>query len=368
LILNLAWVGFLVVANAGLQAQESGVRDFALADKVDSAVQQQMQQQQLVGVCVAVIQDGKVAYSKGYGYQDRERSIQAGKETMFRWASISKPVTAVAAMQLVQQGKLSLDDDVRKHVPEFPDQGHVIRVRDLMCHQSGIVHYTNGRVIKTQRDYDDVHPYKDVVLALDRFRESPLVHPPGQKYSYSTHAYILLSAVVQRAGEQDFFEQVKQRICEPLGLQTLQPDYQWTEIPNRAVGYRIRSRGNREGRQPVASSNTDVSWKLGGGGFISNIDDMAGFAAGLLGDQLLTAASKREMWTARDLSDGSPTDVGLGFFVRGESVSHNGSQEKTRTRMIFWPKNRIGIVVMSNSEYADVGKVATAIQNVILPE
>ena len=196
---------------------------------VDAAVELQMKQQDLVGVSIGIIANGEIKYLQAYGFEDREQQIPAATETMFRWASISKPITAIAAMQLVEAEKLSLDDDVRKYVPEFPDKDHKVTVRDLMCHQSGVVHYSNGRVIRTQAEYESEHPFEDVILALDKFRESPLVHPPGERYSYSTHAYILLSAVVQRAGEQKFADQVTERIAEPLEMSTLQPDYQWLE-------------------------------------------------------------------------------------------------------------------------------------------
>ncbi|MGI9519644.1 MAG: serine hydrolase domain-containing protein, partial [Pirellulaceae bacterium] len=315
----------------------------------------------LVGICVGIIHDHQVVYSQGFGNENLAEEIPATTDTMYRWASVSKPVTAVAAMQLVEQGKLKLDDDVRDYVPEFPEQGHTITVRDLMCHQSGIVHYSNGKVIRTKREYDVENPFESVILALDTFRESPLVHPPCEQYSYSTHAYILLSAVVERAGEEQFYEQVKQRICQPLDLDSLQPDYQWLEIPNRAVGYRLGRISGKHRR----SSNTDVSWKLGGGGFISTIDDMAGFACGLMSDELLTNESLQQMWTAQSLSDGSDTNVGLGFFIGDQDgqlvVSHNGSQEKTRTRMMIYPESGRGIVIMTNSQHANPGQITNAI-------
>ena len=353
------------VALAQVNIDSSKPTETRITDRqsvLDAVIQKQIRQQGLVGVCVGVIQDGEIVYSKGFGFQDREKSVKSGRKTMFRWASISKPVTAIAALQLVEKGQLSLDDDVRKYVPEFPDHGHVVRVRDLMCHQSGIVHYRNGRVVKTLRKYESDHPYENVILALDTFRESPLIHPPGSKVSYSTHAYILLSAVVERAGNKKFFEQVNERICQPLGLESLQPDYQWVEIPNRAIGY---SKARLTGKT-VASTDTDVSWKLGGGGFISNIDDMALFAAGLMGDKLINAETKKWMWSPQTLADGTTTNIGLGLFIRGADdqtmiLSHNGSQEKTRTRLVISPSTGLGIVVMSNSEYADCGKITTAL-------
>ena len=367
LFAGLLLVGCLLLQPC-IEAQQTGKTDDRanLSSIVDEVVEQQIEQQQLVGCCVGVIQDGKVACLRSYGFEDRENKIATSTDTMYRWASVSKPVTAVAALQLVQQGKLSLDDDVRKWVSEFPEQEHVIRVRDLMCHQSGIVHYSNGKVVRTKREYDSPHPFESVILALDRFKESPLVHPPGEQVSYSTHAYILLSAVVERAGQKKFIEQVNERICQPLDMQTLQPDYQWIEIPNRAVGY-YKGRLRNEIRK---STNTDVSWKLGGGGFISSVDDMAAFAAGLLGNELLDDETRKTMWTAQKLADGNQTQVGLGVFLsrpnaEQTTISHNGSQEKTRTRLVIWPEQNFGVVVMSNSQYAEPGRITTAIYNAV---
>jgi len=350
---------FLLLANSVSLAQEAAFTQ-AQRDAIDAVVENQMKQQDLVGVSIGVISNGEIAYLQAYGFEDREQQIPAATGTMFRWASISKPLTAVAAMQLVEAKKLSLDDDVRKFVSEFPDKGHKVTVRDLMCHQSGIVHYSNGRVIRTRVDYDVENPFEDVVLALDKFRESPLVHPPQERYSYSTHAYILLSAVVQRAGEQKFADQVAERISKPLEMATLQPDYQWIDIPHRSVGYRKRGSG-----PPKVSTNSDVSWKLGGGGFISSVEDMAKFAKGLIGGELLNKESYQTMWTAQNLANGDPTNVGLGFFVETQNgqlkISHNGAQEKTRTRMVIYPESKSAVVVMTNTEHGEPGRISTAI-------
>ena len=349
-----------------------------LAKHVDHAMRDEMAGQELVGLAVGIIQDGQIAYLKGYGMADREQRVPVTRQTMFRWASISKSLTAVAAMQLWERGKLNLDRDVRRYVPEFPDKGTPIRVRHLLCHQGGIVHYTNGKVIRIKRDYPVAHPFENVIYALDTFRESPLVNEPGEKYSYTTHGYILLSAVVERAGKQKFAHQVRDRIAKPLKLATLQPDYQWEEIPHRAVGYRQR------GGQVEVSTNTDVSWKLGGGGFISNIDDLAKFAAGLLNHRLVKPASRQKMWARQMTSGGEQTKYALGFSFNHyrdgelhtwsangtgiEIVGHSGSQEKTKTWMALSPQKKLGVVVMSNSEYASPRRLAGRLLEVVMPK
>ena len=349
-----------------------------LAKHVDHAMRDEMAGQELVGLAVGIIQDGQIAYLKGYGLADREQHVPVTRQTMFRWASISKSITAVAAMQLWERGKLNLDRDVRRYVPEFPDKGTPIRVRHLLCHQGGIVHYTNGKVIRTKRDYPVAHPFENVIYALDTFKESPLVNKPGEKYSYSTRGYMLVSAVVERAGKQKFAHQMRDRIAKPLKLATLQPDYQWEEIPHRAVGYRQR------GGQVEVSTNTDVSWKLGGGGFISNIDDLAKFAAGLLNHRLVKPATRQKMWARQMTSGGEQTKYALGFSFNHyrdgelhtwkangtgiEIVGHSGSQEKTKTWMALSPQKKLGVVVMSNSEYARPRRLAGRLLEVVMPK
>ena len=349
-----------------------------LAKHVDHAMRDEMAGQELVGLAVGIIQDGQIAYLKGYGLADREQRVPVTRQTMFRWASISKSITAVAAMQLWERGELDFEREARRYVPEFPDKGATIRVRHLLCHQGGIVHYTNGKVIRIKRDYPVAHPFENVIYALDTFRESPLVNEPGEKYSYTTHGYILLSAGVERAGKQKFAHQVRDRIAKPLKLGTLQPDYQWEEIPHRAVGYRQRS------DQVEVSTNTDVSWKLGGGGFISNIDDLAKFAAGLLNHRLVKPATRQKMWARQMTSGGEQTKYALGFSFNHyrdaelhtwkangtgiEIVGHSGSQEKTKTWMALWPQKKLGVVVMSNSEYASPRRLAGRLLEVVMPK
>jgi len=332
--------------------------DKVATERLDGILEGELQKQSLVGAALGVIVDGEVAYLRGYGLADRENKIPVTRKTLFRWASISKCLTSVTAMQLYEKDLLDLSRDVRSYTPEFPDKKALISPRDLLCHQGGIVHYSNGEVIHTRRQYDVPHPFESVVLALDTFRESPLVNQPGEKFSYTTHGYILLSAVIERAGREKFASQVEKRITRPLGMTTLQPDYQWKNIPHRAVGYR------KKNKKVVPSTNTDVSWKLGGGGFISNIDDLALFAKGLINGKLVKPETERLMWTPQKLKNSKSTTYGYGFNINGTGkelrVAHSGGQEKTRTRMVIFPGKRMGVVVMSNSEHCNSKSLAAA--------
>ena len=369
---------FLYLISGGLAA--------SLSQRIDEAAKSEMERQQIVGLAVGIIQGGRISYLKGYGWADRENRVPVTRKTMFRWASISKSLTALSAMQLWEKDQLKLDGDVRQYVPEFPDKSQHITPRQLLSHQGGIVHYSNGPVVVTLRQYDQPNPFENVLFALDTFKASPLVNAPGEKYAYTTHGFILLSAAVERAGEQKFAHQVRDRIARPLGMETLQPDYQWIDIPNRTIGYRKRQ------NKIVVSSNTDVSWKLGGGGYISNIDDLTKLGEGLLNGKLVKPETLKLMWTPRKTSTGKQTSYGLGFrqwnFVDGRLqgsstnisgselkdkitmrlIGHSGSQEKTKTLLVLEPSRKFGMALMSNSEHTKIYEAAEALLKAAIPQ
>jgi serine beta-lactamase-like protein LACTB len=349
-----------------LSANFVGAQQSAVEIAVHAAVEAEAERQNAVGVAVGVLIDGHIAFYSSTGHQDREAVIPVSRRTMFRWASISKSLTAITLLQLAEQNLLSIDQTLNHYLPDYPPQrtsdgkSHDITLEQLLTHQSGIVHYTNGTVQGTPRNYLRPHPFKQVQLALNGFNQSLLVHVPGNAYAYTTRGYILLSAVVEQVARRPFHIQIHQMIAQPLGMTTLQPDYQWRRIPNRAVGYRKLTTG-----KIVPSSDTDVSWKLGGGGFISTIDDLAKFAEGLLQHKLVSKESETMMFSRHALTDGTLTNYGLGFqsteFNGRPTVGHSGSQEKTKTRLALDLKSKSGVVLMSNSEYLDTAKFAEAV-------
>lgn len=326
--------------------------------EITAALRAEFERQDLVGLSVAIV-EGDTITEFHLGHADRDAGVEAGPGTLYRWASISKPVTAVRAMQLALEGQLDLDADVRELVPEFPEKPWPVTSRQLMGHLGGVVHYRNGKVVRTEREYESDHPFEDVILALDTFKESPLVAEPGTTYAYTTHGYILLGAVVQRAGEVPYWDQVQEAIAAKLEMKTFRPDYQWLEIADRAVGYR------KMGGEVLRSGDSDVSWKLPGGGYLSNVHDLALFARGLMGDDLLPEVARDAMWRSMTTRDGKETGYGMGFRVDREDdrlrVSHGGSQQKTRTLMEFFPDEGRAVVLMTNSEHAKVSPVANVV-------
>lgn len=335
---------------------------------VDEAVDAERQRQQVVGVAVGVIRHGEVVFTKGYGFADWENQVPVTTQTVFNWASNCKPLAAVAAMQLVQKKKLDLDLDVRKYVPEFSPNGPAITVRQLLCHQSGLPHWKNGRVVPSPDLDADALASIDPLMSIRRFSESPLLFEPGARESYSSYGYILLSAVIERAGGEPFFTQIERRIAKPLGLDSLQLDTAASQ-PNWAVGYTrtsVRVLGGQPAAAPVGRAPEYAhAWKAGAGGFKSNIDDFAKWAAALLNGRLVSKSIEKQMWTPQKTSNDSPTEMGLGFFIgRWEgspTIYHSGDQAEVATHLVLFPKPKNGIVVLCNCGYAKASQISEAV-------
>ena len=324
---------------------------------VDKAVMDEVARQELVGVALGVLRGGEIVYLKGYGLSDREKAIPVTERTVFNLASNSKPLCGMAAMQLVEKGKLDLDADVREWVPEFPDKGEIITMRQLLCHQSGITHY--GQVVPTRRKYEAEMPFLDPVNALDTFNRTPLLHPPGTKTHYSSYAFILASAVVQRAGGESYHDQILKRIAGPLGMTSLQPDLPHQGQQDWAVGY-MKDRTGAVVRSPESAEY----WKHGAGGYKSNIRDFALWAKAMLRGGMLGPEATRTMLAPQPLADGTPTHFALGWIVDeqlGARVHHGGMQNEATSRIVFFPRHNHGLVVLTNCGHGDPGGITTAV-------
>lgn len=331
---------------------------FARAAAVDRAATAELERQKLVGLAIGVIQGGEVVYTQGYGAARLQPRVAATRASVFNWASVSKPVVAVLALQLVERGKLKLDRPIGDVLPDLPARLRPITARQLLCHQSGIPHYANGLVIPGGLRASPAREL-DPLQALRRFSRSPLLFEPGAKYSYSSYAYVLLSAVVQAAGKQPIALQLERRITGPLKLSSFQLDVARKAQADWVSGYRL------VGGEPRLIKDYAHAWKHGAGGFKSSVLDLARFAAALGRGALLEAETRRSMWTRQKTRDGEATRYGLGVQVSGSGralkVSHNGSQDETRTRMVIYPAQGHGVVVMCNTQGANPGRISTAI-------
>ena len=342
-----------VSALTSLRAQ--GLLPLARQQEIEKLVAQEMSRQNMPGLSIAVAVNGELAWSAGYGLADLENFVPAKALTMYRLASVSKPITAVAVMQLSEAGKIDLDHSIRRYVPTFPAKPWTITVRQLLGHLGGIRHYENSEEVNSTRHYPDM------LSPLKIFQNDPLVAEPGTRFHYSTYGYVLLGEAVESAAGQRYLDYARSRVFVPAGMERIRQDHVFAVIPNRARGYVINSGGQLQN-----CSLADTSNKVAGGGLIGSVEDLVHFASAVRAGRLLKASSVDAMFTQQKTSDGKSSLYGLGWNVTTldgsrKLVSHTGGQQGTSTILVMLPREGVAVAVMTNLEKAQLRELSTRV-------
>jgi serine beta-lactamase-like protein LACTB, mitochondrial len=293
------------------------------------------------GLALAVALDGKIVYSEGFGYADLEERVPVWPTTKFRIASISKPVTALGLMKLVEAGKVDLDAPVQKYVPSFPDKGATITVRMIAGHLGGIRHYKGDEFLIQKH-------YASVTEGLKIFQDDPLVSPPGTKFNYSSYGFNLLSAVIESASGQNFLAYMQEHVFTPMGLVHTTPDQNTQIVEQRSRFYEKAKDGAAENAPYV-----DNSYKWAGGGFLSTAEDLVRFGSALLQPGFLKAESLKTMFTSQKTNTGEETGYGIGWgsgkSPSGKTVyAHSGGAVGGTSQLIVYPESHIVIALVTN--------------------
>jgi CubicO group peptidase (beta-lactamase class C family) len=303
-----------------------------------------MTREKIPGLSLAVVVGDCVALERGYGLADVENSVLVRPASVFRLASVSKPITATAVMQLVEAGKLDLDTPVQRYAPTFPVKPYSITPRHLLSHLSGIRHYQGDEELS-------IRQYPTLTSALSIFQNDSLLDPPGRKLTYTTYGYTLLGVIVEGASGQSFLEYLRSHILAPIGATSIRDDSVAAIIPNRVRGYVRDSSG---AIRNAAFMNS--SYKLPGGGLVSTAGDLARFGAALQRGRLVRAESFRQMSTPVHTSDGAEQPYGYGLIIgtlphmRPGVVWHGGVQQGVTTMLFLDPREDIVLVTLVNLE------------------
>jgi serine beta-lactamase-like protein LACTB, mitochondrial len=349
---------FFLTSSLGL-AQDSSLTPSQI-NTVEKSITDYMSQKHAPSVSVAIVKDGKLAWTGAYGFSDLENFVPAKTSTVYRLASISKPITATAVMQLAEAGKLDLDAPVQKYCPAYPQKQWPVTAREVLGHLAGIRHYKHP-----EENWSTTH-YASVTESLDFFKADPLDFEPGTKYQYSTFGFSILGCEVEGASGMKFMDYVQQKIFNPAGMEHIHTDDSFAIIPNRARGYRMTEKGD-----VINTYLADTSNKIPGGGMISTATDLANFAIANLHGTLMSQATQQKMWTAQTTRDGKATGYGLGWGV-GElkghkEISHSGGQPGTSTKLTMLPDLNMAVVVMVNMEDSSATDLAEKILADLVP-
>ncbi|HEX3745653.1 MAG TPA: serine hydrolase domain-containing protein [Bryobacteraceae bacterium] len=322
------------------------------------------------GCAVLVRQSGSTVFERGYGVRDLRSMAPIRGDTDFRLASFTKQFTAMAAMLLVNDGKLRYDETLPEIFPGFPAYGRAITVRHLLTHTSGLPDYEDlmdgGRWSETRQIQDD-----EVLALLEN--QSAGRFAPGTSWAYSNSGYVLLGLTVAKASGMPFGEFLKRRIFAPLHMdRTLAFRQGKNTVPNRALGYSKGSQGFGETDQSSTSAT------LGDGGVYSNLDDLAKWDEALAQHTLLPESKMAPALTSVKLANGGPTvwpvggdgegkpgmpvEYGFGWFLDAyhgrQRMWHYGSTRGFSTAIERFPEERLTIVVLCNRTDLDAGKLA----------
>jgi CubicO group peptidase (beta-lactamase class C family) len=313
------------------------------------------------GLAIAVVRDGKVLLSEGYGLANLEHRVPITSSTVFDVASLSKQLTGLAVAILVEQGKLGLDDAVRDHIPELADFGGTITVRHLLHHTSGLRDWP-GTLTIAGWSMHDVISYPQILRMA--YNQRTLNFAPGSEYAYSNTGYVLLAELVARVTGMSFRGWMDEHVFRPLGMMDTHVHDDHTEVvPNRAYGYASSPAGDHR----LSPNNLTA---IGSSSVYSTADDWAKWLINL-DRRVVGGRSALESMLARGvLNDGSTIPYAFGL-SHGEhrgaaTLSHSGGWASFQTYSVHLPEQRFGVVVLANSTGVNPDRTAYQIADIYL--
>ncbi|MCW8998555.1 MAG: beta-lactamase family protein, partial [Kangiellaceae bacterium] len=312
---------------------------------------------QSVSISGAMTLDGELVWAGAVGLARVESEQAANVKTQYRVGSVSKPITAVALMRMVEKGMIDLDAPIHNYLPDYPRYSAEMTARQLANHMAGVRHYAFDLTNFPPTDgLSNVH-YPDVNAALSQFRDDDLLFVPGQGFSYSTHGYTLLSAVMQAAGGKPFEELIAELVTDPLGLSQTKAEHLLKNTSNLAGFY--TSDGGLYGITP----EQNLSNKVAGGGLVSTPTDLVRLGAALLNGTMLERTSFDEMVAVQPMFDGSepPQYYTLGWRHYETShivdkdnkvdvIHHGGVASGANSFLMLVPDHNISIAILTNGK------------------
>lgn len=328
---------------------------------IDRFLQNAMKTASTPGMSVAIVRNGKVAYAKGFGLADMQNDVKARPDTVYRIGSVTKQFTATMIMQLVQEGKLALDDPMRKHLPDLPEAWDKVTVRHLLNHTSGIPSYTGLPDMMAKTVRQPVAP-RGIVATVEKM---PLEFEPGSQWRYNNSAYEILGLLIEKYDGRPFEKSLQERILKPLGMDQTYFTSQSTIVKRRAQGYSPR------GRAVFNADFLDMSWPYAAGSMESTVLDLAKWDAALYGDRILPQSVLRQMWTRTRLTTGKEQDYGFGWDVKDVNgnrvIAHNGGIHGFISNIRRVPEKGLTVVVLTNSDGSDCDGITTRLLGFLDP-
>jgi serine beta-lactamase-like protein LACTB len=332
-----------VPARAAAQVASVHALPTEVADAIRSMVSGEMTRLGIPGLSLALGGGGEIRLETAFGWACVENEVAASPDTVFRLASVSKPMTAVVALQLAARGRLDLDAPAWRYCPAYPPKPWTVTPRLLLSHQGGIRGYRPGEPPQTRH-------YDTVAEGLAVFASDPLAYEPGTAVAYTTYGYCLLGCAVEGAASRPFAEALREQVFAPAGMMSTAPENLRLIVPRRASGYRRSPTTGELVNSPLA----DMSYKVPGGGLVGTAPDVVRFGLALLDGRLLSRPMLERMLTPQRTRSGRATGFGLGLTVGRRAgrreAWHLGGQEQVSTILYLRPESGLVLAMLTNLE------------------
>lgn len=296
-----------------------------------------LKKEHIPGLSISVSKDGQIIWSEGFGYGKRKPTVPINpSSTLFRIASISKTITAVMLAKLAEDKLIDLDTSIYNYLPDYPQKEFDFTARQLGGHLAGIRHTTDDEFKSNKR--------MTITEGLDLFKNDPLLFEPSTSFFYNSFGYVLLSEIMQKATNKEFYAMVRDTILIPLKMDNTTIDASNATPPNTTNFYRTK----RIISNPVANE-----YKIAGGGFLSTSEDIVKFGHELITPTLISKESLSQLVTSQRLKNGNLTGYGIGFSVghtkhNTPKYYHTGGGVGASTILMIFPDEDVVITVLTN--------------------
>ena len=304
------------------------------------------------GVSILVAKDGKTIYSKGFGMANLENSVPNAPKHVFEIGSITKQFTAVAILMLEEQGKLSVDDEMTKYIPDYPTQGKTITIHHLLNHTSGIQSYT-GMASFVSSARTDMTPTE----LIDKFKNEPMEFDPGTQFKYNNSGYILLGHIIEVVSGKSYEDFIQTNIFDTLGMTNSYCGSMTKLIQNRARGYSETENGFRN------ADYLSLGLAYAAGYIMSTTEDLLIWQNAISANTLLKRSTLERAINGSTLNDGE--DIGYGYgWIKGDvngssTVEHSGGIFGYSSNGIFLPEENVYVIGLTNCDCGNVGALTT---------
>jgi CubicO group peptidase (beta-lactamase class C family) len=310
--------------------------------KAEKACQQFMDETGINGMQICVSKKNKTIWNASFGYSDVYNKIPVTDATKFRINSVSKSITSLALLKLVDENKLHLDSPIQKYIPTFPAKKYPITTRQLAAHMAGFRDYDENNL----DDYIRHKHYDNAIQALEVFEHDTLLFKPGTRFSYSTFGWNLIGALIESISKEAYLDYMQQNIFQPLKLVHTCGDNVKVNISNRSKFYDAAGEENDLG---------DVSYKYAGGGLLSTATDLVQFGNEILYGKHISSGLKETLFQTQRTSDGKETGYGLGWYTGQDKNGHRiwyhaGDSFSGSSFLIIYPDDDMVISFLANSQ------------------